>query len=176
MKSWSKRRSPSPGTTPHGHDFSNKPPPELLTDIEAVLGEVPNSACLLIGDEGKIFSPDDYGEQFFVKRTADKKFVHYRKYAALQDIPETIPRNTFKGDSDHKHHLEWLAAIKENRPQECYSRFEIGGQLTEIMLLGCVALRTGRKIEWDGPNMAARNCPEARPFIKRENRPGWGLT
>ena len=161
---------------PHGHDFSNKPPPELLTDIQAVLGEVPNSACLLIGDEGKIFSPDDYGEQFFVKRTADKKFVHYRKYAALQDIPETIPRNAFKGDSDHKHHLEWLAAIKENRPQECYSRFEIGGQLTEIMLLGCVALRTGRKIEWDGPNMAARNCPEAGPFIKRENRPGWGLT
>ena len=161
---------------PHGHDFSNKPPRELLTDIENLLGEVPNSACLLIGDQGKIFSPDDYGEQFFVKRTADKKFVHYKKYAALQDIPETIPRNAFKGDSDHKHHLEWLAAIKENRPQECYSRFEIGGQLTEIMLLGCVALRTGRKIEWDGANMAARNCPEAAPFIKRENRPGWGLT
>jgi hypothetical protein len=161
---------------PNGHDFSNKPPRELLTEIEDLLGETPNSACLLIGDQGKIFSPDDYGEQFFVKRSADKKFVHYRKYAALQDIPETIPRNEFKGDSDQRHHLEWLAASKEHAPQKCYSRFEIGAPLTEIMLLGCVALRTGRKIEWDGPNMAARNCPEAAPFIRRTNRAGWGLT
>ncbi len=44
------------------------------------------------------------------------------------------------------------------------------------MLLGCVALRAGKKIEWDGPNMVATNCPEAAPFIKRENRPGWALS
>jgi hypothetical protein len=163
-------------SAPHGHDFSNKPRRELLTEIEDLLGEVPNSACLLIGDEGKIFSPDDYGEQFFVKRAGDQKLVHYKKYDALQAIPQTIPRNQFKGDSDHKHHLEWLAAIKANRPEQCYSRFEIGGQLTEIMLLGCVALRAGQKIEWDGTAMRARNCPAAAPFIRRENRAGWKLT
>jgi hypothetical protein len=164
---------------PHGHDFSNKPPRELLTDIEDLLGEVPNSACLLIGDKGKIFSPDDYGEDFFVKGKDDKKFVHYKKSPAVENIPQTIPRNEFgggqHGDSDHKQHLEWIAAIKENNPQKCYSRFEIAAQLTEIMLLGCVALRAGRKIEWDGPNMVAKNCPEAAPFIKRENRSGWAL-
>jgi hypothetical protein len=166
-------------TAPHGHDFSNKPPRELLTDIEDLLGEVPNSACLLIGDKGKIFSPDDYGEDFFVKGNDDKKFVHYKKSPAVESIPQTIPRNEFgsakHGDSDHKQHLEWIAAIKENNPQKCYSRFEIAAQLTEIMLLGCVALRAGRKIEWDGPNMVAKNCPEAAPFIKRENRSGWAL-
>ena len=160
---------------PHGHDFSNKPPKELLTDIEALLGEVPNSACLLIGDKGKIFSPDDYGEQFFVKLTDDKKFIHYQKHPAINGIPQSIPRNAFKGSGDSRHHLEWIAAIKAGKPQDCYSRFEIGAQLTEIMLLGCVALRAGKKLEWDGPNMRATNCPEATRFIKRENRAGWEL-
>ncbi len=129
-----------------------------------------------MGEKGKIFSPDDYGEQFYVKRNDDRKFVHYKQYAALEAIPQTIPRNGFPGDNDHKHHLEWIAAIKENQPQRCYSRFEIGAQLTEIMLLGCVALRAGKTIEWDGPNMTARNCPEAAPFIKREDRAGWALS
>ena len=159
----------------NGHDFSNKPPHELLTDIEDMLGEVPNSACLMVGSEGKIFSPDDYGEQFFIKRNGDKKLVHYKKYPGLEKIPQTIPRNEFKGDADRKHHLEWIAAIKEGNPLKCYSRFEIGAQLTEIMLLGCVSLRAGKKIDWDGDNMVARNCPEAAPYIKRENRSGWAL-
>jgi hypothetical protein len=137
---------------------------------------VPNSACLIIGDQGKIFSPDDYGEQFFIRLNGDNKFVHYKKHPAVAAIPEWIPRNPFKGDNDRRHHLEWIAAIKENRPQSCYSRFAIGAQLTEIMLLGCVALRCGKKILWDGPNMRATNAPEAAPFIKRENRPGWTLS
>jgi hypothetical protein len=162
-------------SAPNGHDFSNKPPKELLGDIEALLGEVPNSACLLIGDKGQIFSPDDYGEQFFVKQTGDKKFVHYKKHPAAMEIPQTIPRNQFKGDNDQRQHLEWIAAIKAGKPEMCYSRFAVGAQLTEIMLLGCVALRTGKKIEWDGPNMTATNCPEAAQFVKRDNRAGWVL-
>ena len=162
-------------TKPNGHDFSNKPPRELLTDIEELRGEVPNSACLLIGDKGKIFSPDDYGEQFFVKQTDDKKFIHYKKHPAVELVPQSLPRNAFKGDNDLRHHQEWIAAIKSGKPEDCYSRFAIGAQLTEIMLLGCVALRVGKKIEWDGPKMIAKNCPEAAPFIKRDNRAPWAL-
>ena len=47
-----------------GHDLSNKPPAELTADIVPLLGEVPDSGCLLIGDGGTIFSPDDYGTSF----------------------------------------------------------------------------------------------------------------
>jgi len=110
-----------------------------------------------------------------VQQHDDKKFVHYKKHPAAETIPQTLPRNTFKGDSDRKHHQEWIAAIKAGNPEMCYSRFAIGAQLVEIMLLGCVALRVGKKIEWDGPNMRARNCPEAAPFIKRDNRAPWAL-
>lgn len=160
---------------PTKHDSSNKPPRELTTDIEAFLGEVPGSGCLLIGEKGRIFSPDDYGEQFFVKLAGDDRYIHYTKHPAVAAIPVVIPRNPFKGDSDLRQHLEWIAAIKSNRPEDCYSRFAIGARLAEIMLLGCVALRVGKTIEWDGPNMRATNAPEAAPFIKRQNRDGWTL-
>jgi hypothetical protein len=79
-------------------------------------------------------------------------------------------------DADRRHHLEWLNAIKTNNPELCYSRFAIGAQLTEIMLLGCVSIRTRKKILWDGPNMVATNAPEAAPYIKRDDRTGWMLS
>jgi hypothetical protein len=56
-----------------------------------------------------------------------------------------------------------------------YSNFDVAAYLTEIILLGCVALRVGKKLEWDGPNMRATNAPEAAPFIRREYRLGWEL-
>ena len=158
-----------------GHDGSNKPPRALTADIAEMLGGIPGSGALLLGDQGAIFSPDDYGEQFFVRLNGEKKFTHFKKHPAVAPIPQVIPRNPFKGDNDQRHHLEWIAAIKDNKPGNCYSRFAVGAQLTEIMLLGCVALRSGKKLEWDGPAMRATNFPEAAPFIRRENRAGWKM-
>jgi predicted dehydrogenase len=156
-----------------GHDGSNKPPHEITADVEAMMGNVPGSGCLLIGDQGQVFSPDDYGARFFLKLKHEKEFTNHESHAAIAAIPQTIPRNPFKGDSDSRHHLEWITAIKENKPEMCYSRFDITAYLTEIMLLGCVALRVGKKLEWDGPRMRATNAPEAAHFVKRDNRNGW---
>ena len=63
---WYDGGQPDP-TARGGHDLSNKPPVELTADIVALLGEVPDSGCLLVGDGGTVFSPDDYGTSFFVK-------------------------------------------------------------------------------------------------------------
>ncbi len=165
---------------PSKHDGSNKPPQELTADIIAFQGEMPGSGCLLVGDHGQIFSPDDYGQEFYIKLNADKKFVHYKKHPAVAAIPLSIPRNPFfalhKGDADLAHHLEWINAIKNNKPQDCYSRFDVAAKLVEIMLLGCVSLRAGKKIEWDGPGLMATNAPEAAQFVKRQNRDGWTLS
>ena len=76
------------------------------------------------------------------------------------------------GGGDLAHHKEWIAACKEGRPG--YSNFDIAVYLTEIMLLGCVAMRVGKKLEWDGPNMRpANNAPEAAQFVHPEFRKGW---
>jgi len=163
-----------------GHDLSNKPAPELTADIVALRGDVPESGCLMIGEGGTVFSPDDYGTSFFVKLKGEEKFVHYLKHPAMAKYPERISRNHYAkpggGGTVSAHAQEWLVAIKENKPENCYSRFDIAARLTEIMLLGCVSLRVGKKIEWDGPKMVAKNCPEAAPFIRREDRSGWALS
>lgn len=159
-----------------GHDLTNKPPVEVTADIVALQGKVPDSGCLLIGDGGSVFSPDDYGTNFFIKLKGEEKFVNYKDHPAMARYPERIPRNHHAGNNIVAHAAEWLAAVKENKPEMCYSRFDITARLAEIMLLGCVSLRAGQKIDWDGPKMVAKNCPQAAPFIQRQNRSGWVLS
>jgi len=43
------------------------------------------------------------------------------------------------------------------------------------VLLGAVACRAGKKLQWDPKNLKAANCPDADRFIRRENRKGWQL-
>jgi hypothetical protein len=159
---------------PYDHDGSNKPPKHVLADVYDMMDRIPGSGCLLIGDNGKLFSPDDYGAQFFVKLKDEKEFVDSKVHEGVKAIGETVPRNAFQGSSgDIRHHLEWIAACKGGKPG--YSNFDIAAYLTEIILLGCVALRVGKKLEWDGPKMLASNAPEAARFIRREPRKGWKL-
>jgi predicted dehydrogenase len=158
---------------PYDHDGSNKPPREVLADVRDMMDKIPGSGCLLIGENGKLFSPDDSGAQFFIKLKGEKELTDGKNHEAVKAIPQVIPRNTFSGDSDQRQHLEWIAACKGGPP--AYSDFEVAAYLTEIILLGCVALRVGRTIEWDGPNMRARNAPEAAQFIRRKYRKGWEL-
>ena len=70
---------------------------------------------------------------------------------------------------------EWVEAIKGGKPAIALSNFDYAAMLTETILLGNVAIRLGKKLEWDGPNMKATNCPEADQFIKQEPRAGWTI-
>ena len=55
--------------------------------------------------------------------------------------------------------------------------FDYAGPLTETMLLGIVALRTGqgRRIQYDGDAGRVTNATEANQFLQREYRAGWVL-
>jgi hypothetical protein len=55
------------------------------------------------------------------------------------------------------------------------SNFDYAGVLTETVLLGNVALRVRKKMEWDGENLRATNAPEADRYIRRDYRQGWTL-
>ncbi len=114
-----------------------------------------------------------------MKLKGDAKFLNYKDHPGMAQYPERLPRNHYGkpgANSVYAHAAEWLAAVKEHKPEMCYSRFDITAHLTEIMLLGCVSLRAGQKIEWDGPKMVAKNCPQAAQFIKRQDRSGWALS
>src|SRR4029077_5947081 len=148
-----------------------RPPEELTKEIKEMMDKVPDSGCLLIGEKGLLFSPDDYGTRFFVKLKDEKKFVNGTNHEAAKAVPITLPRNNLAPDMDAKQHLEWIAACKGGTKP--YSNFDVAAYLTEIILLGCIALRVGKKLEWDGPNMRATNAPEAAQFVKRQFRKGW---
>jgi hypothetical protein len=50
-----------------------------------------------------------------------------------------------------------------------------GARLTEIGLLGLLAVRAGRPFEWDARNMQAKGMPELEPVIRGSYRKGWEL-
>jgi predicted dehydrogenase len=150
-----------------------RPHPDLLADIRALQEAIPDSGCLLIGDKGRIFSPDDYGTRFYVRQNDEKELTPSKEHAATNAVPETVQRNLLSPDHDAAHHLEWINACKGG--PECYSPFAIGSRLTEFTLLGCIATRVGKRIEWDGLNLRSTNVPEVAQLVQREYRQGWKL-
>ena len=143
-----------------------RPSADLTKEIVSQRGELPTSGCLVIGEKGKLFAGDDYGARFQVILNDEKEYVSGDKHEGCIAVPQSIPRSP-------GHDQEWFAAM--NGGPAAYSNFDVAAYLTEIILLGCVALRTGvgHRLDWDGPNMRALNEPLAAKFVKRENRKGW---
>jgi len=68
---------------------------------------------------------------------------------------------------------QWINACKGNLKTSC--DFEYSGNMIEQMLLGLVAYRVGKRIEYDGAAGRVTNVPEANAFLRRAYRPGWTL-
>jgi len=151
-----------------------RPSADLVKEIVSQRGDLPTSGCLVVGTKGKLFAGDDYGARFQVLMSDEKEYVAGDKHEACMAVPQTIPRATNR-DTDVAMKEEWFAMM--NGGPAAYSNFDISAYLTEIILLGCVALRTGvgHRLDWDGPNMVAKNEPAAAQFVKRKNRKGWEI-
>ena len=73
-------------------------------------------------------------------------------------------------------HAEWIEACKNGSTTT--SNFDYASKLTEMMILGNIAVRMASKnivLEWDGPNMRVTNSEEANNYIHKEYRKGWSL-
>ncbi len=75
------------------------------------------------------------------------------------------------------HAWEWIEACKAGNPTGTGTHFGYSGPLAETVLLGTVAYRVGKKLEWDPVNLKATNAPEAEQFIRHAEyrREGWRL-
>jgi predicted dehydrogenase len=73
------------------------------------------------------------------------------------------------------HRINWIDAIRERSKATC--PIEYASRLTETMLLGVVALRTGqgKRIEYDGAAGKITNVADANQYLRREPRKGWDL-
>jgi len=117
----------------------------------------PSGGGIFIGDRGKLMYGCYSEGATLIPQTAMEAYT--------QPSP-SIPRSD-------GHHAEWIEACKGGAP--AVSNFDFAGPLTEMILLGCVALKMDRKLEWDGENMVVTNEPEANRYVTREYREGWEL-
>jgi hypothetical protein len=143
-----------------------RPSAEVTKEIVSTLGSLPVAGALVIGEKGKLFSPDDYGARFLVSMNGQDEMTAGDAHEAAKAVPVTLPRSP-------GHMKEWFVMMQEGKP--AFSNFDIAAFLTETILLGCIALRVGEgvRMEWDGPNMKSKNLPEAAQFVSRKNRAGW---
>lgn len=112
----------------------------------------------------------------------DKGVITYGSHGAggVRIIPEAKmkdykrPEPTLVRVPRGGHEHDWARAIRDGKPAG--SDFSYGGPLTELALLGVIAIRMlGQKLEWDGPAMRFTNCSEANAFLNPPYRAGWSL-
>jgi predicted dehydrogenase len=117
-----------------------------------------DNGVLYVGSEGKLHHSSHGGmPEVFPAKLAEK----------AASVPKTMPRSI-------GHYEEWLEACRGGpRP---ISNFEYAGPLTEIVLLGNLAMRApGTRLEWDSGNLKVKNAPELDQFVHTEYRKGWVL-
>lgn len=97
-------------------------------------------------------------------------------FVGFPEMPELFPKENFADYQwadlpDHNHYEEWIQAIRGELKSD--TPFAYSGPLTETVLLGNVAYRSGAKITWDSANLKVTDVGEANRFLKREYRKGW---
>lgn len=91
------------------------------------------------------------------------------RFMEVKDDLRRIPRRPAVGDGPIE---EWLRAIKGDGPAPG-SSFDYAAPLTEVVLLGVIAQRTGRTIEWDAEAMKVKGQPDLDSLVKEQSREGW---
>jgi len=136
------------------------------------LREVGSNGSIFIGDEHTMmFGPTVFGTNpGQVGPRTIPEFVNVESKRPYQKPPAVKEGSWVKGD---RHIQEWIAACKAGR-QPC-ANFAYAAPLTEMVLLGNVALLAGGPITWDSRKMQITDNAEANRFIRREYREGWRL-
>ena len=145
-----------PPVTVYWYDGGFVPPrPEGVSETEQ-LGEGANGSYF-VGERG-VATTGCYGND--TRLLPEAKNADFEKPAPfLPRVPSGSP------------HAEWLYAIKEGTKPG--SNFDYSGPMTEMVLLGNVAIRAGEKLEWNSATMSITNAPNAEALLRRRPRRGW---
>jgi hypothetical protein len=119
---------------------------------------LPDNGVLYMGSKGMMYHASHGGMP---------QLLPAELHEEAKKVPKTMERSP-------GHYEEWVAACKGGpRP---VSNFDYAGPLTEIVLLGVLALRApGRRLEWDSTKQQVKNVPELNAFVHPDYRKGWSL-
>ena len=129
--------------------------PQTPDELYSAGKSLEREGMMFIGEKGKIIA-GFRGENPVLY--ADNKVTQAPKIAATQGED---PNNV------------WINSFKEN--SQSPGSFLYAGPVTETILLGGVALRAGKRVEYDTANMKITNIPDANKYLVREYRKGWEL-
>lgn len=138
------------------YDGGMKPfaPEELEEDGR----DIPTEGMMFVGDDGKILAGF---------RCEEPEIIPAKKMEAYQGVKSTSERQRENGNNI------WTSALLKN--EESPGSFIHAGPVTETINLAAVALRAGKKIEYDARYMKITNDREANGFLYRQYRHGWEL-
>lgn len=142
------------------YDGGKLPPAELFQGVKPANKD---GGSLVIGSKGTLFTRTWHGGQYENDMFA---LLPVEGFKDFQPPPATLTR-------PRSHHQEFVDACYGRG--EALSAFPYAAVLTESLLLGNVALRTGKRIDWDSEKMRAKGCPEAREYLKPHPRRGWSV-
>ncbi len=121
-------------------------------------GRLPDNGVLYVGSKGKMYHGSHGGMPQLLPSALTEE---------AKRVPKTIARSP-------GHYEEWINACKGG--PKPVSNFDYAGPLTEIVLLGVLALRApGKRLTWDSANLRVSNAPEVNEFIHTPYRKGYSL-
>jgi predicted dehydrogenase len=140
---------------------------------------LPPEGVLFVGDNGKLMASYYGGNPFapfgrlphgvaLVPGLPGGLLLPESKFKNFQQPAMTLPRC-----ERPDHYTEWIRSCKQGTPTVL--PIEFGCQLTELALLGTLALRTGKVLEWDTASMRVTNHAEANRYVDPPYRAGWKL-
>jgi predicted dehydrogenase len=133
------------------YDGTRKPPRPAQLEADRAM---PASGQLYLGSKGTIMDGNDYCDS--------PRLIPESAMASMKRPPKTLPR------VPHGHYQNWLDAIR-GKIDQSVSCFDYAGPLTEMVLLGSVAVRCRGSFNWDAKSFRCDN-PAAQAFLDKTYR------
>ncbi len=118
------------------------------------------NGILFVGDKGSLMGPSHAGIPMLIPESKRKETPR---------PPKSLPRSP-------GHYKEWIDACKAGKPEDAKSGFWYAGPFTEALLVGNLAVRLKKRVEWDSKALRSPNCPEADNLIASFYRVGYSIT
>jgi predicted dehydrogenase len=119
-------------------------------------GKMPENGTLFIGETGKLWAEYDKAP----------KIVPETRARELKQPAKTIPRSP-------GHYTEFIEACKDPKKKAGSDFVAKACRLTEFVLLGNLAIRAAKPVDWDASTGRAKNNDSLDQYIHRKYRPGW---
>ena len=137
-----------------------KPPVPARWEDDPKKPGLPERGMFMLGERNTLFAP--IGRPDSPRLLGSAVMEEFKQNRPAPTIPRVVGGPM----------REWISAIAKTGPMPG-SNFEYSVPLSEMVLLGVVAVRTGRKIEWDAKAGRITNDPSLNKYIKVAARDGW---